>query len=208
MNVHSAINRQNPNHEWTCHSLEPFIDEKCTWRVGVWSHCSFTWKFPSSNKNEDLSSTFSVYSNKKGKDHEELKFRLYNSSATRRLFKVIVQYKHQSNEKSLAFYSPAKNAILHYSQSGVVMLGGLLNGKGLTQYCIRDYNQGQNQPIFRCIEEGFLPISPLASGNLCSVFTLETELAPESSVEGMIWTIGADTNEKINEIEARLLNMF
>ncbi|WP_163103400.1 hypothetical protein [Peribacillus alkalitolerans] len=206
MNYQAQVADNREHESWNVCSIyqQPILfNDDSPLRIGLWSNRGFSWEFP--NK-QQVQSDFSILSLNKNEEIEHISFSLTNQSQHSKLYKIIVQYLHTSEDKSLAFYSPAKNAILHYSSDSIVMLGGVLNGRGLSQYCIRDYEADQSKPIFRSKEEGFLPISPLASGSLCSLFTLEMELAPGKTSEGMIWTITATSNDEMIGIEERLLN--
>ena len=58
---------------------------------------------------------------------------------------------------------------------------------------------------FKSLREGTLFYSPLAKGEVTSIFTLESEILPLECVEVVAWAINADTKEEAARLNRKLV---
>lgn len=129
------------------------------------------------------------------------KFTIRNTSFEPKYPKAFFHYENAFEKQSVAFYSPNKQAILHVSPQSIALLGGMVKEKGIAQYCIQGKGGLYQEGCFKSLKEGILAYSPLAKGEVTSIFTLEPEILPQECVEAIAWVIHADTKE-----EAKFLN--
>lgn len=129
------------------------------------------------------------------------KFTIKNTTLEVKSPKVFFQYENAFERQAVAFYSPHEQAIMHVAPNSVALLGGVMKGKGIAQYCIQGKGGLYENGCFKSLREGLLFYSPLAKGQVTSIFTLESEILPLECVEVVAWAIHADTKE-----EAQFLN--
>ncbi|WP_110927406.1 hypothetical protein [Bacillus massiliglaciei] len=118
--------------------------------------------------------------------------------------KFFFRYENAFEKKAVAFYSPPEQAILHIGSNSVVLLGGAFKGKGISQYCIQGKGGLYQNGCFKSLKEGILSYSPLAKGEVTSIFTLESRLEPGECVEASAWAIQADSKEEAQRVNDQL----
>ncbi|RFU61889.1 hypothetical protein [Bacillus sp. V59.32b] len=133
------------------------------------------------------------------------KFTIQNSSKAKLIPKVMFQYQDLLERQTVAFYSPSEKAILHVGQASVALVGGLMNGNGIAQYCIQGKKHLYQNGCFKSLNEGILSFSPLAKGEVISMFSLEAPIMPQDSVEAIAWVISSATQEEAKFINDSLL---
>jgi hypothetical protein len=176
-------------------------------RIGVWNEGSISWEYPSGEENQmDSLQMLSVMSMNSTKEYEIIRVRLTNPTPFTQTVKVIVQYHNVLETSSTAFYSPNENAIICFSNNTVTMLGGVINDQGMKQYCIQDMNSCSSASLLRCLNQGTLPLSWLAKGDVCSTYTLETTISSGLTEEGLIWTFHSESEELVRTLKNEIIN--
>lgn len=133
------------------------------------------------------------------------KFTIRNTSFEPKYPKVFFRYENAFEKQAVAFYNPNERAILHVANQSIALLGGLVKGKGISQYCIQGKGSLYKEGCFKSMKEGILAYSPLAKGEVTSMFTLETEIPPKECVEAVAWAIHTETKEEANFLNNQLL---
>lgn len=166
-------------------------------RIGLWNDGFLSWKYPYSLELDDYSdSFFSVSSLTCTTEYEITKIQLNNVTNEQQHLKVIIEYNHSCDHHSMAFYSPSEKAIMEIANNHVTLLGGVLGGRGMSQYCIHKKEFFQSYDLKRSLERGNLPLSMLADGDINSIFFLEADLRSGEQMDGIIWTFKADSEEQ------------
>ncbi|MFJ7677943.1 hypothetical protein ACIQXQ_07775 [Peribacillus sp. NPDC097198] len=170
-------------------------------KAGLWMDESFDW-YPEedmmSQPGGEIRSLLQTFT--QGKITFS-KFTIRNTSFEPKYPKMFFHYENAFEKQAVAFYSPGERAILHVATQSIALLGGVVKGKGISQYCIQGKGSLYQEGCFKSLKEGILAYSPLAKGEVTSMFTLETEILPKECVEVVAWAIHAETKE-----EAKLLN--
>ncbi|MEH6940400.1 hypothetical protein [Bacillus sp. JJ722] len=178
-------------------------------RIGLWHNGTLSWKYPYATDLEDYSDAFfSVSSLNCTPDYEITKIHLNNTTKESQLLKIIIEYNHASDAHSTAFYSPSENAIVGMAQNNVTMLGGLLSGKGMSQYCIQRKDYFSTFAFLRSLERGNLPLSWLANGDIYSMFILESHICSGAQEEGIIWTFKSSSAEKARTLKNEKITKY
>lgn len=180
-------------------------------RVGIWNEEEIDWIYPStfSDKKENKKDIMSVTSMNSTEDYEIIKFQLENNSDRKRNIKVIVQYDNIFQKKSTAFYSPYENAIICYCNNQVSMIGGEINGAGMKQYSLQNRSLYSEKSLLMNLNQGKLPLNWIAKGDICSIFTLETNIDPGARQEGMIWTFHSESEDSVRMTKNKMIvNIF
>ncbi|PLT34704.1 hypothetical protein [Bacillus sp. V5-8f] len=133
------------------------------------------------------------------------KFTIKNCSKDKVLPKIMFQYENLLERQAVAFYSPSEKAILHMGQASVTLIGGAMNGKSMSQYCIQGKKHLYHNGCFKSIKEGILSFSPLAKGEVSTMFSFETTIMPQDSAEAIAWVISAGTQEEAKFMNDELL---
>ena len=133
------------------------------------------------------------------------KFTIRNTSFEPKYPKMFFHYENAFEKQTVAFYSPSERAILHVGNQSIALLGGLVKGKGISQYCIQGKGSLYQEGCFKSLKEGLLAYSPLAKGEVTSMFTLETEILPKECVEVVAWAIHAETKDEAKSLNNKLL---
>ncbi|MFS0780920.1 hypothetical protein [Bacillus sp. 1P06AnD] len=175
-------------------------------RIALWDEQSLTWEYPYGEEMKfDHSGLFSVKAMNSTKEHEIIRFQLSNESALKKKVKIMVQYHNIFEKGSTAFYSPQEKAIICFYEKHVTMLGGQLQGKGMSQYCIHDVNAYSENNWTECLQTGCLPLSWLAKGEICSTFILEAELAKGEKQEGIIWSFHSESEGIVRKLKNEMI---
>lgn len=178
-------------------------------RIGLWHNGTLSWKYPHATDFKDYSdSFFSVSSLNCTPDYEITKIQLNNTTNESQLLKIIIEYNHASDAHSTAFYSPSENAIVGVAQNYVTMLGGVISGRGMSQYCIQKKNYFSSFALLRSLERGNLPLSWLANGDIYSMFILETQICSGVQEEGIIWTFTSSSAEKARTLKNEKITKY
>lgn len=174
-------------------------------KAGLWMDESFDW-YPEedmmSHPNGEIRTLSQTYT--QGQVTFS-KFTIRNTSFETKRPKVFFHYENAFERQAVAFYSPNERAILHVAPQSIALLGGLVKGKSISQYCIQGKGSLYQEGCFKSLKEGLLAYSPLAKGEVTSVFTLETEILPKECVEAVAWVIHAETKEEAKVINNQLL---
>lgn len=186
----------------SCQSCSPLS-------IALWQKGDVTWIYPSMKEynsyNEQLLTIRSINSTQ---EYELIRVQLYNNESSNQVVKVIVQYCDENQKNTTTFYSPYEKAIICFSDESVTMLGGNMNGLEMNQYAIQQNSQPNHDRLLKQLEIGKLPVSWLAQGEVCSTFTLETELEPMELVDGMIWTFHSTSEELVRSLKNEILSSF
>ncbi|WP_019242567.1 MULTISPECIES: hypothetical protein [Bacillus] len=205
MNSFVSANKSNLE----CNDICPSLNERLgstPIRIGVWDNGILSWEYPLKNDFYQMNNElFSIASMSCSTEYEIINIQVINKKALSKQVKIIVQYDSVFEKNSLAFYSPNENAIIHFSDDTVTMIGGILNGKGMCQYCIQENNFASTSQLLRNLECGSLPMSWLAKGDISSTFTLETKLTSGEINEGKIWTFHSTSTELVREMKNEMI---
>lgn len=176
-------------------------------KVGLWNGGVLTWEYPSMGEDSNsVNHLLSVTSMNSTQHYEIIKVQLNNETNMSQHAKIVVQYHNKLDKSTTAFYSPNENAIVCFSEDNVTMLGGVLNGRGMNQYCIQENNYCSTAALLRCLDQGNLPLSWLAKGDICSTFTLETTISPGKIEEGLIWTFHSSSEELVRSLKNEMIS--
>lgn len=186
----------------SCQSCSPL-------RIALWQKGDIIWIYPSMREyNSYNKQLLTIHSINSTQEYELIRVQLYNNESINHAVKVIVQYCDENQKNTTTFYSPYEKAIICFSDESVTMLGGSMNGLGMNQYAIQQNSQPNHDRLLKQLEIGKLPVSWLAQGEVCSTFTLETELAPMELVDGMIWTFHSNSEELVRSLKNEILSSF
>ena len=170
-------------------------------KVGLWMNESFDWYLEEdmmSHPEDGIRTLLQTYTKNQ---ISYSKFTIKNISLEKKIPKIFFHYENAFERQAVAFYSPNEQAIIHVAPNSVALLGGIVKGKGIAQYCIQGKGGLYENGCFKSVRDGTLFYSPLAKGEVTSIFTLESEIMPLECVEVMAWAINTNTKE-----EATLLN--
>ena len=106
-------------------------------KVGLWINESFDWYLEEDSMShpEDGIRTLLQTFTEKGVSYS--KFTIKNISLEEKSPKVFFHYENSFERQAVAFYSPSEQAIIHVAPNSVALLGGMVKGKGISQYCIQ-----------------------------------------------------------------------
>lgn len=174
-------------------------------KVGLWINESFDWYLEEDSMShpEDGIRTLLQTFTEKGISYS--KFTIKNISQENKYPKVFFHYENAFERQAVAFYSPNEQAIVHVAPNSVALLGGMVKGKGISQYCIQGKGGLYQNGCFKSLREGTLFYSPLAKGEVTSIYTLESEIQPLECVEVIAWAINADTKEEAIRLNRKLI---
>ena len=170
-------------------------------KVGLWMNESFDWYLEEdilSHPEDGIRTLLQTYTKNQ---ISYSKFTIKNISLEKKFPKIFFHYENAFQRQAVAFYSPNEQAIIHVAPNSVALLGGIVKGKGIAQYCIQGKGGLYENGCFKSVRDGTLFYSPLAKGEVTSIFTLESEIMPLECVEVIAWAINTNTKE-----EATLLN--
>jgi hypothetical protein len=174
-------------------------------KAGLWLDGSFDWyseEDTASHPGGQLRTLIQSFS----KQHISfVKCTVKNTSVIPKLPKFMFHYDNACNRQTVAFYSPGEQAILHVAPHSIALIGGLVRGKGISQYCIQGKGSLYQNGCFKSLKEGILSYSPLARGEVSSIFTLETEILPHECIEAIAWIIHANEKEEAIMIQEKLM---
>lgn len=169
-------------------------------KAGIWLDGTFDWVTDesASYSNGEVRALVQSFTKRQVTFY---KFTIKNASKVKLMPKIMFQYEDLLERQAVAFYSPSEKAILHMGQTSVTLIGGGMRGKGISQYCIQGKKQLYQNGCFKSLKEGILSFSPLAKGEVSSMFSFETTIMPQDSAEAIAWVISSSTQE-----EARFIN--
>jgi hypothetical protein len=173
-------------------------------KAGIWLNGTFDWVTDesSSYSNGEVRTLIQSFTKRQVTFY---KFTIKNASKVKQIPKLMFQFENLLERHTVAFYSPGERAILHIGQASVTLIGGLMNGNGIAQYCIQGKKNLYQNGCFKSLKEGILSFSPLAKGEVSSMFSLETAIMPDDSAEAIAWVVASDTQEEAKSINDRLL---
>lgn len=194
-----AINRQKNHYAQISDSLLS-ANVNNPIRIGLFYDGEIVWKYPDLTEfRKEQQPVLTIMSMNCSSEYEMIKFCLSTDRMLSQNVKIVVQYQNLNDGLSTAYYSPSESAIVSFSEEGelVSLVGGSLNGKSMKQYCIHEREKYTPQKLQNILKRGQLPMSWIAKGNLCSTFTLETDLPSNSEVEGAVWIFHSNCEEKV-----------
>ena len=174
-------------------------------KVGLWMNESFDWYLEEdsmSHPEDGIRTLLQTFTEKK---ISYSKFTIKNISHETKFPKIFFHYENAFERQAVAFYSPNEQAIIHVAPNSVALLGGMVKGNGISQYCIQGKGGLYENGCFKSLREGTLFYSPLAKGEVTSIFTLESEILPLECVEVVAWAINADTKEEAARLNRKLI---
>jgi hypothetical protein len=173
-------------------------------KAGLWLDGTFDWVLEDSSS--DFNGQIRVLCQKiERKEVTFYKLTLKNTSQTQLVAKLMFQYENLLERQTVAFYSPGERAILHIGQHASSVIGGMINGKGISQYCIQGKKSLYQHGCFKSLSEGILTFSPLAKGEVSSMYSLETVIMPKDCAEAIAWVIHTQSKEEAKEINNALI---
>lgn len=174
-------------------------------KVGLWMNESFDWYLEEDSMSHPEDGIRTLLQTFTEKEISYSKFTIKNISLEKKSPKIFFYYDNAFERQAVAFYSPNEQAIIHVAPNSVALLGGMVKGKGISQYCIQGKGGLYQNGCFKSLREGTLFYSPLAKGEVTSIFTLESEILPLECVEVIAWTINADTKEEATRLNRKLV---
>lgn len=175
-------------------------------RAGLWMDGSFDWYREEDNDSENQGEIRSFSQSYSKKEISFIKFTINNRSNAIITPKIVCHYENAQERQAVAFYSPHEQAILHVGQKSIALLGGVVRGRGISQYCIQGKGSLYQHGCFKSLKEGLLLYSPLARGEVTSIFSLETEIMPQECIEAIAWVIHSATKEEAKILHTELLS--
>lgn len=175
-------------------------------KVGLWMDGNFDWYAEEDMMSHPEGGIRTLLQTFTEKQVTYSKITIKNTSLEKKGPKIFYRYENAFEREDVAFYSPSEQAILHVAPHSVALLGGIINGKGIAQYCILGKGGLYQDGCFKSLREGVLFYSPLAKGEVTSIFTLEPEILPSECVEVVAWAIHASTKEEAILLNHDLLN--
>ncbi|RFU64285.1 hypothetical protein D0469_18965 [Peribacillus saganii] len=174
------------------------------WRAGHWLNGRFRWLNSNTPDKSICSEEFEV-KQLSSYNTKVVFWRLTipNQTSSYSLHKIFFEYEGDCSSNTAAFYSPNEQAIMHSANGTVSLLGGIMEGKGLTQYCIR---QKGRDSLFKSKLDGTLNFSPLARGNVISTYSLEALLAPGEDAAATAWMIVSNCKDEAVTLNDQLKN--
>ncbi len=127
---------------------------------------------------------------------------LVNLSKEKRTVKLFIsqQISYEMND-AVTFFAPSAEAIVRSYKGQYLLLNGLLNKRGIIQYCT-DYNFNDS------LNDGQLKIHPFSYGTSIPVFSLEGTIEANDEVNAYFWLCtGCNENEIINDNLLLQLNL-
>ncbi|RFU65709.1 hypothetical protein [Peribacillus glennii] len=173
-------------------------------KAGIWLDGTFDWVTEESASHANGEVRTLVQTHTKN-PVTFFKFTIKNCSKEKIMPKIMFQYENLLERQAVAFYSPSEKAILHMGQASVTLIGGGINGKSISQYCIQGKKHLYHNGCFKSMKEGILSFSPLAKGEVSTMFSFETTIMTQDSAEAIAWVISAATEEEAKFINDGLL---
>lgn len=177
-------------------------------KVGLWINESFDWYLEEDSMSHPEDGIRTLLQTFTEKEITFSKFTIKNISQETKSPKVFFHYENAFERNAVAFYSPTEQAIVHVAPNSVTLLGGMVKGKGISQYCIQGKGLLYQNGCFKSLREGTLFYSPLAKGEVTSIFTLESDILPLECAEVIAWTIHTDTKEYAAMLNRQLVQSF
>ena len=174
-------------------------------KVGLWINESFDWYLEEDSMSHPEDGIRTLLQTYTKNQISYSKFTIKNISLETKLPKVFFHYENVFERQTVAFYTPTEQAIVHVSPKSVALLGGVVKGNGISQYCIQGKGGLYQNGCFKSLREGTLFYSPLAKGEVTSIFTLESEILPLECVEVVAWAINASTKEEAIRLNRKLI---
>ncbi|WP_180320110.1 hypothetical protein [Peribacillus loiseleuriae] len=175
-------------------------------KAGIWIDGEFDWYSEEEvavNTGGQMRSLIQSFS----KQHISfVRCTIKNTSAFLKSPKMVFHYENMRDPQNVAFYCPGEKAILHIGKKSISLLGGVVKGKGISQYCIQGKGSLYQYGCFKSLKEGILSYSPLAKGEVSSIFSLEPEIQPDECIEAVAWVIHTNTKEEALFMHEKLLS--
>lgn len=175
-------------------------------KVGLWMEGNFDWyeeEDRMSHPEGGLRTLVQTFTENK---ISYAKITIKNTTLEKKSPKLFYRYENVLKKDDVAFYIPNEQAILHVAPNSVALLGGMIKGKGIAQYCILGKGGLYQDGCFKSVSEGLLFYSPLAKGEVTSIFTLESDILPSECVEVVSWVIHAGTREEAMFLNREIIN--
>lgn len=178
-------------------------------KVGIWQDGWFEWVSIYENEGHHLLAGSHIRLQEVKENGVSLvKVIIENDTNEKKRYKVVLQYENRSDWKNVSFYSPSEQAILQVGQDDFELIGGIMDGKGISQYCIQEMEVFKRAGFFNSLQEGCLTFSPLAKGRISNTYSLEAEVAPQFSCEAIAWVIQASTKEAAKKVNTHLFSKW
>lgn len=177
-------------------------------KVGLWMNECFDWYSEEDRMSHPEGGIRTLLQSFSKKQISYSKLTIQNTTLESKAPKIFYHYENAFQRETVAFYVPNEQAILHVSPNSVALLGGIVKGKGMAQYCIQGKGSLYQDGCFKSLREGLLFYSPLAKGEVTSIFTLESEIQPKECIEAVAWTIHANTKEEAMFLNRNLLEKY
>ena len=149
-------------------------------KAGIWMDGEFDWYSEEEmavNSGGQMRSLIQSFS----KQHISfVRCTLKNTSAFLKSPKMVFHYENKHDPQNVAFYCPGAKAILHVGKKSIALLGGVVKGKGISQYCIQGKGSLYRYGCFKSLKEGILSYSPLAKGEVSSIFPWNRKFNPKN----------------------------
>ena len=133
------------------------------------------------------------------------KFTIKNISLEKKFPKIFFHYENAFERQAVAFYSPNEQAIIHVSPEFGCIIRRNCERKGNRSILYSRKGRLIRDGCFKSLREGTLFYSPLAKGEVTSIFTLESEILPLECVEVVAWAINANTKEEATSLNRKLV---
>ena len=106
-------------------------------KVGLWMNESFDWYLEEDSMSHPEDGIRTLLQTFTEKQISYSKFTIKNISLETKFPKIFFHYENAFERQAVAFYSPNEQAIIHVAPNSVALLGGIVKGKGISQYCIQ-----------------------------------------------------------------------
>lgn len=115
---------------------------------------------------------------------------IINLKSEKRKLKLFISQTYANKDsEGITFYAPSIKAIVHSFNDTYLLVNGMLNRRGIVQYCT-DFKE----PCY--LDDGLMMIQPLSSKNSVSIFSLEGEIEAEEKINAYFWLCkGFDIND-------------
>ncbi len=180
--------------------------------IAVWHQERLSWAYPISSLNghtpshEHHNQMLTIKAINSTKEYEIIRIQLSNRDRCKQIVKVLVQHRNEQDQNATAFYSPQEKAVICCTKMGITMVGGNLEGTEMSQYSFNQYHEERAADLTKQLKKGQLPLSWIASGDVCSTFMIEKELLPDDEVNGLIWTFHSSSVDLIQQMRKEMLS--
>lgn len=175
-------------------------------KVGLWMEGNFDWYEEEDRMSHPEGGLRTLVQRFTEKKISYAKITIKNTTLEKKSPKLFYRYENAIKKDDVAFYIPNEQAILHVAPNSVALLGGMIKGMGIAQYCILGKGGLYQDGCFKSVSEGLLFYSPLAKGEVTSIFTLESDILPSECVEVVSWVIHAETREEAMFLNREIIN--